>query len=875
MNKTVYLKDYQAPSHLISHTALHFSLAADETEVTATYTLQRNGPNQQSLALDGEALILKHISIDGIELDTDAYDLGEHILTIHETPAEFSLEITCTTAPATNTALMGLYQSGDMLCTQCEAQGFRRIMWSLDRPDVLSQYTVTLEANKADYPILLSNGNCVDQGENGDQHWSVWDDPFPKPAYLFTLVAGKLAVRNDQFITMNGRHVDLNIYTRPGDEDKSRHAMDSLIKAMRWDETAYNREYDLDIFNIVAVNDFNMGAMENKSLNIFNTRFVLASPETATDQDYHNIESIIGHEYFHNWSGNRVTCRDWFQLSLKEGFTVFRDQQFSQDMGSAGVQRIADVSQLRNVQFREDSGPMAHPVRPDSYQAIDNFYTATVYEKGAEVVGMLETLVGQSTFRRATDTYFERFDGQAVTTDDFVAVIAETSDRDLGPFKRWYSQSGTPELRVDSDWDADSNKLSIRLQQSTPPTPGQTTKQAFCIPVRLSLFDYRGKKLQSDYLGNTDDEHLIELTQDEQHCELILNQPVSGKPIVSALRGFSAPVRLQLDQSDQALATLMAHDDDAFNRWEAAQKWGLKQILSGVRAIQNNDAVALNPDFVAVMNSVLNNDDIEDALKAQLLTLPTEAYVSQHLDIIDPYAVHEARKAVLQHLASKLRPHYERVYALAQAKNTGVWNNTESGARALRDTCLATLMRLDQEDVWHTAEQLYDQSQCMGDTISALALLVHSQSPNKSARVDQFYQRWQHDPLQVNKWLQIQAGSSAENTLAVVRKLTKHPTYDQHNPNNVYALLAGFFMANPVRFHDASGEAYRFAAEQIIVMDAINPQIAARLVSCFNLWRNYDDARQQLMLTQLRRIAQTPTLSSNVSEIVNKALSTQ
>jgi len=862
---TIQLKDYQAPQFELQHCALSFDLDPLQTRVTAEYQIQSLS-DDRTLILDGESLELLSIEIDSVILSAQQYQLDEKTLSIPDVPDSFTLRLQTLTRPADNTSLNGLYQSADMLCTQCEAQGFRRITYAMDRPDVLTTYTVTLNADKARYPVLLSNGNLIEEGGDADRHYAVWDDPFPKPTYLFALVAGELSRHSDQFTTRSGRVVDLHVLTRADDAGKTGHAMASLQRAMRWDEQAFDREYDLDIYHIVAVGDFNMGAMENKSLNIFNTKYVLARSEIATDQDYHAIEGVIGHEYFHNWSGNRVTCRDWFQLSLKEGFTVFRDHQFSADMGSSGVQRIDNVSVLRNVQFKEDEGPMAHPIRPDSYEEINNFYTATVYEKGAEVVRMLHTLLGEAAFKQACNLYFRRFDGQAVTTDDFIDVMQESSDIDLQQFRLWYSQAGTPCVSLKTEYDDKSNTLRLYLKQSTPDTPGQTGKAALLIPLKTALFDAAGDRLEFSYQGELQEEAVISLTTAQQSIELT---GVSSEPVVSILRGFSAPVKLDFDQDQHSLMFLARHDDDAFNRWEAMQRLSLIEIE---KLIEHEQSGTVSEEYIEVYASILNDHQTDPALLARMLTLPAESFISQRMEIIDPDRIHQSREQLIRIIAQTHKEALFQRYVDSHALSTGNWTPAETGQRALRDACLAILFRLENAAVYALACKQYEQSNCMTDIMAALACLTRSSYSNKQGYLDDFHRQWHAEDLLINKWLSLQSQQMGANAMHDIEKLTLHHDFDLQNPNKVYALIGGMLFANAVTFHAQDGSGYRFAAEWILKLDAINPQVAARMVGCFNQWKRYDLLRQGLMQSQMRRIAAHPELSDNVSEIINKAL---
>lgn len=875
------LRDYRPPAHRIVETALDLDLDAEETRVRARHQVRRQDAAAADLVLDAAAdmVQLHAVRINGEAVPPGRYRMEGGKLVIKDAPAAFELAIENTTFPARNTALSGLYQSGDMLCTQCEAEGFRRIAPAIDRPDNLAAYTVTLRADAEKFPLLLCNGNLTGHGDlGGGRHYATWHDPFPKPTYLFAIVAGDLARLDGHFTTCNGRRVALRFFARARDIGKCAHALQALKKAMAWDEAAYGREYDLDLFNVVAVGDFNMGAMENKSLNIFNTRYVLADPAVATDADFENVEAVIGHEYFHNWSGNRVTCRDWFQLSLKEGFTVFREQQFSADTGSAAVKRIEDVAALRDHQFQEDAGPMAHPVRPDSYVEINNFYTATVYSKGAEVIRMLHTLLGAETFRRGADLYFDRHDGRAATTDDFVAAMQSAAGLDLAPFKRWYDQAGTPVVEVETAYDAARATLQITLSQHCPPTPEQPRKAPFVIPVRAALFDRHGRRIaarlkESAGAGGAT-AHGDDLLVLSEPRRSFLFEGVRAEPVASLLRNFSAPVELRHALSDSDLALLLAHDDDPFNRWEAGQKLFLKHLVDGVSAIQAGRDIALGDTVVRAVESVLDQADNggDAALQAEILTLPSEAYLSEALEVIDPAAVFGARRALKRHLAAALKAKIAACYHRFNRRNDGTLSAGQTAGRRLRDVCLGFLAALDEEQVHALAARQLAGARCMTDAAAALAVLAHSGAPQRRALLDDFYARWKDEPLVVDRWLHIQATAPRPETLSQVERLTEHAAFDSANPNKVYALIIAFCHANPVCFHGPDGAGYRFARRWVAQLDPLNPQLAARLVSAFTRWRKYTPELKSRMQSALREIAELPKLSADVAEIVGKSL---
>ena len=894
----IRLEDYQPPAFRIVDTALTVDLDFNETRISARHRVHRNTPSQPHLVLDMEALEIGEIAIDGNRLAAEQYRIEAGRLTLFDVPDGFDLAIKNTVRPAQNTALSGLYQSGEMLCTQCEAEGFRRITPAIDRPDNLGCYTVTLRADKQAFPVLLCNGNriahgdcseggcsegdCGEKGHGEDRHYATWHDPFPKPTYLFAIVAGQLACLEDSFTTRSGRAVALAFFARRRDIDKCAHALASLKRAMAWDEQTYGREYDLELFNVVAVEDFNMGAMENKSLNIFNTQYLLADPVMASDGDFENVEAVVGHEYFHNWSGNRVTCRDWFQLSLKEGFTVFREQQFSADMGSKAVKRIADVAELRSYQFREDAGPMSHPVRPDSYIEINNFYTATVYNKGAEVIQMLHRLLGATAFRRGADLYFERHDGQAVTTDDFVAAMESAGGTDLTAFKRWYSQAGTPVVEVKTSHDAARGILEITLSQSCPPTPRQPRKKPFVIPVQTALFDRQGKRLSARAENNGDRRNNGNGgdTQDDllvlsRRSQTFVYKGVAEPPVASLLRGFSAPVELRQALSEDDLGLLLSHDDDPFNRWEAGQKLFLRHLLKRVAEIRQGTQAPAVGDFDNIARafaSVLAETATDPALRAVILTPPDHAYIAEQLAAVDPAAIFHARRELKHHLAQTHRVKLLACYHQLNGCNDGAITAEQIARRSLRDTCLNYLIALDDPEIHDLAVALLQNARCMTDSATALGALANSSKPQRQALLDDFYRRWEHEPLVVDKWLRIQATVPAPQTLSRVEALSRHDAFDRTNPNKVYSLLVAFSHANPVCFHARDGSGYRFVSHWVAQLDPSNPQVSARLVSAFIHWKKYIPELQIQMRAALEEIATLPKLSADVAEIVGKSL---
>ncbi len=889
---TIFLKNYTVPAYRVDTVILDFDLRETKTIVRSELKIHRNPESHAShhnLELNGQNLILLSIELilaTGSQwLTENDYVIDDETLTIANVPNEFVIKITTEINPKENLALEGLYLSSNMFCTQCEAQGFRRITYFPDRPDVMSLFTVTIHANQDQFPILLSNGNKIDSGvESDNRHWVTWQDPFPKPCYLFALVAGDLYCKQDKFMTASGQTVDLYLYVEHENNHKCDHAIVCLKQAMKWDEDTFGREYDLDNFMIVAVNDFNMGAMENKGLNIFNSSCVLASPETSTDADYYRIQGIIGHEYFHNWSGNRVTCRDWFQLSLKEGFTVFRDQQFSSDMNSAAVQRIDDVNILRNAQFSQDAGPMAHPVRPQEYIEISNFYTVTVYNKGAEVVRMIHTLLGESNFRKGSDIYFERHDGQAVTVEDFVAAMESGSDStngskinfDLKQFMNWYHQAGTPNIEFKEHYDAKKNSYSLTLQQSCAATPGQKIKNEFHIPIRVALLNLQGKTISLDLDGEDNctnvDECILELKAKEQ---VFTFNNVQSKPMVSLLRGFSAPVKILTSRSRLELAFLFANDSDDFNRWNAGQELALDIILSLVKQHKAGAKLQLDDDYIAAFKKTLCNDYLDNALKAQALSLPSESYIADQYqagDYADTDAIHHVRIFVRQQLAKHLESDLLRVYQLSTLIGDYQFNAKDMGLRSIRNCCLAYLMELNNNNYYQLCADQFKQSNNMTDVMAALELLTNYENAYQADCLQTFYEQWQNDALVIDKWFAIQAMSRLPGTLDKVKTLLNHPAFTIKNPNRVRALIGRFCLGNIAHFHNEDGSGYQFLADQVLLLDKLNPQIAARLIQGFSQWRNYNENRQELMKNNLNRIISVDNLSKDVFEIVSKTL---
>jgi len=855
--KTKYAKDYQPPAFFIDKVDLEFDLHPTETKVTATLACRRNGEHDHPLILNGEQVQLLSLAIDEKALAPADYDLRDDSLCIADMADQFSLRMVCQINPQANTELSGLYLSGGNFCTQCEAEGFRRIIYFPDRPDILSRYSVVVRADKTAYPVLLSNGNPQGAGQgNEGRHWAKWDDPHPKPSYLFALVAGDLKAYSDQFTTVSGRQVDLNIYVAEQDLSKCGHAMVSLKQAMRWDEDVYGLEYDLDVYNIVAVSDFNMGAMENKGLNVFNTRYVLASPDTATDQDYDGVEGVIAHEYFHNWTGNRVTCRDWFQLSLKEGLTVFRDQEFSADQGSRAVKRIEDVRVLRAVQFPEDRGPMAHPVRPESYIEINNFYTPTVYNKGAEVIRMMHGILGADAFRRGMDLYFERHDGEAVTCDDFVAAMADAGGVDLDHFKLWYAQAGTPHVKAEFVQNGDRGTLTLR--QSLKATPGQSDKRPMLIPVKTAFISRSGEEVMSVFQGVAGQEHMVMLAAEEQSFEF---SGLKDDVLPSLLRGFSAPVELEIELGKADLERLARFDSDPFNRWEAMQRLAIDEVLERIE----KTGTPQNSGVVSAIEATLENDELDPAFIAEALTLPSEAVLGDHMKVVDVEGLFDVRKAlrcgVLDHLKPKILKAYHKT-ALQDDK----------GARKLKNVLLGYLTSALDEDMEALAFDQFQQAKNMTDESAALACLIQHKTKISDQAVELFYAKWRDEPLVLDKWFSIQATMSSKDCLDVIERLAHHEDYNRRNPNRVRSLVSAFSFANQRYFHDASGKGYAFLKDEVLKVDKLNPQTAARLLAPLGRWRRFDECRAALMREALQQIVDTPGLSKDVFEIASKSL---
>lgn len=884
---TIFRHDYVEPSFWVDTVELGIDLEPGATRVAARSVLKRNpAAKQRDLVLNGEELELVVIRMNGKTLNKRHYHLADGQLTIVNPPDLVTLEIETVLQPEKNTSLMGLYVSNGNFFTQCEAEGFRKITFFPDRPDVMATYRVMLRGDKARYPVLLSNGNLIEQGDLGDgRHYALWEDPFKKPSYLFALVAGQLVCEEQTLRLQSGRDVLLQVWVEPGNLDKTAHAMESLVKSIRWDEERFGLELDLDRFMIVAVGDFNMGAMENKGLNIFNTKFVLANSRIATDTDYANIESVVGHEYFHNWTGNRVTCRDWFQLSLKEGLTVFRDQEFSADMiGSASgraVKRIEDVRVLRQAQFPEDAGPMAHPVRPDSYVEINNFYTVTIYEKGAEVVRMMQTLVGRDGFRKGMDLYFARHDGQAVTCDDFRAAMADANACDLSQFEQWYSQAGTPRISARADYDAVAQTLTLELTQSCPATPGQPQKLPLHIPVAVGLLNAQGVDLPLQLAGATLPEEaqvhavpttmVLELTQPSQH---FVFTGITAPPVPSLLRDFSAPVNLDFAYTDDELAFLFAHDSDPFNRWEAGQRLATRRLLTLAGAGQGDLAYQVNAQdtlLIGALRKLVNDKTLDPAFRELAISLPSEGMLAEQMAVIDPQSIHTARCALRRQLAQHLRADLLAAYQANHTPGAYRPDPLPAGRRALRNSVLSYLAELNDNTAHKLIQDQLEHASNMTDRVAALAVMVNHHVPGVQQALQQFYDEFTDEPLVIDKWFTLQAAAPV-TTVAAVRKLMQHPAFTLKNPNRARSLIFAFCNANPAQFHVADGSGHAFWAEQVIALNAINPQVAARLARTMDRWRKYTPALQLSMQAALKKVAATKKLSKDVAEVINKSL---
>jgi len=867
------LEDYREPFFLIDDVELDFRLHPTETWLTARLTLRRREGADGPLVLDGDALRLVGLTMNGVPLGSTEYEATPERLTVHQPPdGPFTLEVETEIDPSSNTELMGLFRSTGTYCTQCEPEGFRRMTYFLDRPDVLSVYTTRIEADREAAPVLLSNGNLVEQGElDNGRHFAVWHDPFRKPSYLFALVAGDLGAIHDTFTTQSGREVRLAIYCEHGKEERCRYAMDSLKRAMRWDEEVFGREYDLAVFNIVAVSDFNMGAMENKGLNVFNDRFILADPDTATDADYNHIEAVVAHEYFHNWTGNRITCRDWFQLCLKEGLTVFRDQEFSSDMLSRAVKRIDDVRTLKSRQFAEDGGPLAHPVRPELYNEINNFYTTTVYEKGAELVRMLATLLGPDGFRKGMDLYFERHDGDAATVEDFLASFADATGTDLTQFQRWYSQAGTPEIVAKDSYDAAARRYTLSLAQSTPATPGQTTKKPVHIPVRFGLVGGNGGDLGYEEVnGATVTGDVIHLTE-ANHT--VVFEGVSEKPVPSLLRGFSAPVRLSMDLADENLAFLLRADSDSFNRWQAAQSLLTKALINGTGAVRGGETPEFDVGLVRALGEAVTNADLDPALRAQILALPGEAEIAREIGKnVDPDAIAESRKTLRTAIGRDLGSELQTLYDELADQDPYSPTAEAQGRRALRNAALDILVAADTNANAALAFTQFATADNMTDLMAALIALNPTEAPEREAALSTFRERFKSVPLVLDKWLALEAIAASPDTVARVQALQSDPAFSIENPNRVRALIGSFAAGNQTQFNRADGAGFDLLADVILTLDKRNPQTAARLLTAFRSWRALEPQRRGAAERTLQRIAATKPLSTDVQDIITRML---
>jgi aminopeptidase N len=871
--KAILLSDYRAPDWLVERVDLDFSLHPTQTQVRATLRLTPNAGTPAPLVLDGDGLTLKSLKLDGKELAADNFVATADKLTIAQPPrGAFTLEIETLVDPTANTQLSGLYRSSKTYCTQCEAEGFRRITYFPDRPDVMAVYTTRIEADKAEAPVLLANGNLTDRGDlPGGRHFAVWEDPFKKPSYLFALVGGNLGVVEDTFTTMSGRKVALKIYVEPGKEKLCDYAMDSLKRSMRWDEEAFGREYDLDIFMIVAVSDFNMGAMENKGLNVFNDKLVLASPQSATDADYAAIEAVIAHEYFHNWTGNRITCRDWFQLCLKEGLTVFRDQEFSSDMRSRPVKRVADVRALRATQFVEDAGPLAHPVRPSQYKEINNFYTATIYEKGAEVVRMIKTLVGDDKFREGMNLYFERHDGEAATVEQFVKCFADMSKRDMSQFMRWYSQAGTPEVIASGTYDKAAQTFRLEIGQGVVPTPGQPNKEPMVIPLALGLVGKDGRDLPLRLKGEGDLHHGVLVLS--KPADKFLFTGITEKPALSINRGFSAPVKLTANMSTEDLAFLAANDSDSFNRWHCVQALAIRALVERISKFPAGGVMRPAEGLFTALAALVTDEKIEPAFAALVLAMPSEADIAREIGAnINPEAIWSARTDLRAALGAQLQPVLHKIYERMADNGPYSPDAASAGRRALRNIALDLMAATGEPDAIARAGKQYEAAGNMTDRLAALATLIQHAGPTRDAALDDFYQRYSDNPLIVDKWLTLQATAPDDGVLANVQSLTKHAAFAMTNPNRVRALIGAFAHSNQRQFNRADGKAYEFIADMVIALDPANPQVAARLATAFRSWRALESGRRAKAEAAMRRIKAASSLSRDVTDIVERSL---
>lgn len=866
--KEIHLKDYTPPDYLVNSIFLNFDLHEEGTNVKTIMDVKLNSKCKSfspPFVMFGEDLKLKSILLDGKPLDKKNYRIEEDKLIIPKVPTHFKVETEVEIHPEKNTQLSGLYLSQGNFCTQCEAQGFRRITYFPDRPDVMTRFTTTITADKKRYPVLLSNGNLVDEkGLSGNRHWVKWEDPSLKPSYLFALVAGDFDHLEDTFVTMTGKNVLLRVYVEKGKLDQAQFAMDSLKRAMKWDEGTYSREYDLNIYMIVAVSDFNMGAMENKGLNLFNDRYILAKPETATDTDFTNVEEVIGHEYFHNWSGNRVTVSNWFQITLKEGLTIFRDQSFTADLHSAVVKRIEDVNVIRTVQFSQDAGPLAHPIRPESYIEVNNFYTVTVYNKGSEVIRMIETLIGQENFREGMKLYFDRNDGQAVTTEEFIQAMEEAGNIDLKQFRRWYTQAGTPVLHVKSKFNKKKKTYTLEVKQVLPATPGQKKKNDLLIPLAIGLLDQdTGKDL------------LLPITRIltlKQKISKFKFKNISKLPVPSLLRNFSAPVKLNYPYTEEELLFLMTHDSDGFNRWDAGQELATKIIFKLLRSWRRRKQLVLPTLFINAIRTLLDDKELDKQLLTEMLNLPKIPYLMEQMKVVDIEGLFYVREFIKSELARALQTEFMQRYQENNIAEPYIFSAAEIGQRSIKNICLYYLMQLKTPQSIELCVSQFEKADNMTDCIAALAAINDFKVPERTKLLDSFYQRWKGDDLVVNKWFSLQAISALPDTLSKVKKLISHPAFNYTNPNKVRALIGAFCQYNYINFHNKNGSGYKFLGDQIIKIDKYNAQLGARLLEPLTQWKKFDKARQKLMLEQLQRIKKETKISKDVYEIVSKSL---
>ncbi len=877
--ETIYLKDYQPPAFLVELIELHFSLQQERTLVTNTMQLKRAPgiPADRSLQLDGRQLELIKVILDDKLLSSDQYSVDPEGLVLEDPPATFTLEIVTALNPKNNTSLEGLYASGTMLCTQCEAHGFSRITYFPDRPDILTCFTTTIEASQKEFPVLLSNGNLIDQGTLADnRHFAVWQDPFKKPAYLFALVAGQLTTLKDHFITASGRKVAIHFHVEELNRDKCAHAIAALKKSMRWDEEEYGREYDLDLYQVVAVDDFNFGAMENKGLNIFNSKYVLAQPESATDSDYEAIEGVIAHEYLHNWTGNRITCRDWFQLSLKEGLTVFRDQQYGAQAYPGGGRRIREVRRLRNFQFPEDAGPLAHPVQPKEYVEINNFYTCTVYEKGAEIIRMLQTLLGEKRFKKGIQIYFERHDGEAVTIEDLLSAMRDAGDCDLKQFRRWYDQAGTPNLTISQEWRPQTQEFILSVVQDCPPTPGQTEKLPLHLPLAVALLDPEGNEMAVKLAGELKPfptgSHVLEIRNQQEEFRF---QGCDRKPVISLLRGFSAPIQVTSNDDKEELAFLLSHDRDPFSRWEAGQKLAMMEIFNLVQDPKQSKKGETDDFFVKSFGTLVTKEwSVAEADgAAELLILPGEIYIGEQLSEIDPQTIYQARQSLKKSLAQRWQTELEALYN--QYKTAAPYRPlpADMAQRRLKNIALDYLAVLGPKGpALRLCRQQYQNANNLTDRLAALSGLIEINPAAELPELDDFYDRGDNDPLLRDRWFALQAVAKRPNTAQRIEKLTHHPDFCRNNPNRVRALLGTFTAANQSAFHQPDGFGYQLLGREIATLDATNPMVAARLAGSFSRWRRFASPYNTLMRKELEKLASLPQCSRDLGEIVNKSL---